>query len=183
MNIIRYKEIYFFFEDNAEYLCENCLLKYHYPSRFPITIDNSLHEFVENYYYYLCDLPTNYDRLFTEGALCKELTGLKYIIWVDNFGKDRNVGHNKPRLKVEYKGKHYPLYFKDEVEFANPGTPKELLKELPNIQKFVYDNRNILLAQWYRKFKTFEGFKNKIAQNQYQAEIIDRKTLDKLLSD
>ncbi len=179
MRIIKYNDIYFFFEDDVEYLCECYLNNYYTPNRFHNFESDNVKEFIKNYYnYYFCGLSTDYDKLFTEEKLIKDITGLKFAIWIDPAGKNRNVSHNEPRLKVYFEGKEYPVLFKTEVKFADEdNVPKELKRELPAIQKFVYHNKRELIAYWYRYFDDFDLLKKKIAKKQVKTGAIDKKVL------
>lgn len=181
MKIIRYCNAFFFFEDDAGYLCENYLLDYYTENNSHHFEINAVNEFIKNYYDYYYGLPTDYDKLFNEGQLIPEVTGLKYAIWVDPAGESRNVSHNEPRLKVIFKGGEYPLLFKKEVEFADDShPPKQLLKELPEIKEFIHYNKRELLAFWYGHFNSFDSLKKKIAKNQVKREIVDKRIFDKL---
>lgn len=163
MFVIRQNNKFFFFEDDAFDLCETNLLEFHAPTRFPIHVENALDEFVVNYGKYIDELYNPYQKLFTEGQLTTEKTGFKYAIWVDPAGENRNVGHNNPRLKIAFNGVRYTLIFAPEVKFVeSEHPPKELKRELPNILKFIHKNKRVLLAYWYGKFKTPEGFESTI---------------------
>lgn len=43
-------------------------------------------------------------------------TGLPYDIWIDSLGKDRDVEHNIPRIKVNVNGKYIPIEISDEPD-------------------------------------------------------------------
>ena len=50
------------------------------------------------------------DRIWEMASLDPKETGLKYAIWLDPQGQDRNVPHNIPRVKVELRdGKRVKL--------------------------------------------------------------------------
>lgn len=42
-----------------------------------------------------------HEYMFEMAALSRKRTNLPYELWLDSVGKDRNVPHNTPRLKVE----------------------------------------------------------------------------------
>lgn len=163
MIVIKKNNKYFFFEDDAYTICESHDLRF--INRFDDNV--ILDEIAERYDRYLDGVSTNHEKLFLENKLTTDDTGLKYALWVDPAGEERNVSHNSPRIKVIFQGKKYPLLFLDEVRFAdgvNP--PKELERCLGELEQFVHDNKRELLAQWFGHYENFETFKNQVIKNQ-----------------
>ena len=63
-----------------------------------------------------------------EENLHKSRTGLPYDLWVDKAGNERQVQHNKPRLKIKVNGELIPVSIEAE--------PRILIdKKIPNRQK------------------------------------------------
>ena len=79
--------------------------------------------------------------VLTEANLFKFKTGLPYDLWIDNSGAERQVQHNKPRLKVNVNGERIPVSI--EVE------PKILVdKKIPKfgkISSWIKNKRPVLM--------------------------------------
>ena len=91
--------------------------------------------------------------VLTEANLFKFKTGLPYDLWIDNSGAERQVQHNKPRLKVNVKGDLIPVSI--EVE------PKILVdKKIPKFGKIsssIKNKRPVLIQHWNREINDNEA--------------------------
>ncbi|MBP3759936.1 MAG: hypothetical protein J6I55_00435 [Ruminococcus sp.] len=89
-------------------------------------------------------------QIFCEHNLFPKDTGVDYKIWVDDVGKNRNVQHNRPRLKVELNPKtKIPVAFdKFEPEILVNCSSREQ-KEVSKAFEFIKLNRKVLLRYWY----------------------------------
>lgn len=113
--------------------------------------EESLFERVMNGSYFEEMEETDNDVLiFCEHNLFPKDTGVDYKIWVDNAGKDRNVQHNRPRLKVELNSTtKIPVAFdKPEPEILVNCSSREQ-KEVSKTFRFIKLNRKVLLRYWY----------------------------------
>ena len=94
--------------------------------------------------------------VLTEANLFKFKTGLPYDLWIDNSGAERQVQHNKPRLKVNVNGERIPVSI--EVE------PKILVdKKIPKfgkISSWIKNKRPVLMQHWNREINDNEAIKS-----------------------
>ena len=82
-------------------------------------------------------------------------TGLPYDIWLDSKGKERNIPHNYPRIKVDVDGNLIPVIISD-----NPIIPESVgiknFKKFNEIKKFIIKNKDILLKHWNKELSDRE---------------------------
>lgn len=107
----------------------------------------------EDYFEQLNNLDEDY---FLEMAnAVKSDTGLPYDIWLDSKGKERNVPHNYPRIKVDVNGNLIPVIISD-----NPIIPKsvgiETFRKFNEIKEFIIKNKEILLKHWNKELSDRE---------------------------
>lgn len=87
------------------------------------------------------------DECFEMANLPPKRTDLPYTIWIDSKGKNRNIQHNLPRIKVNIKDDTYiPVSIEKE--------PRILIKNMrtfegfTEIKKFIQKTYNILMKHW-----------------------------------
>ena len=81
--------------------------------------------------------------LFEEN-IPKSVTGLPHDIWIDDAGRERQVQHNKPRLKVNVNGDFIPVSIEAE--------PRILVdKKIPKfnkVSKWIQNYGDVLKHHW-----------------------------------
>lgn len=86
--------------------------------------------------------------MLLEENLHKSLTGLPYDLWIDGAGNERNVQHNKPRLKVKVNGELIPVSMGAEPSIL----PKN--KKIPKfgvVRNWIANNNPWLMRYWNRE--------------------------------
>lgn len=87
------------------------------------------------------------DLFFEMANVSKEDTGLPYDIWIDSNGKDRKIGHNSPRIKVDVEGDRIPVSISND--------PKILVsKEIPKfsiIKRYIIKYLDVFLKHWNKE--------------------------------
>ena len=96
------------------------------------------------------------DSVFGIANLYPKRTGLPVVLWVDNVGVNRNVEHNKPRIKVQNTlgDKVVDDTFTLSLE-KNPvvlaGNNKLNSKVFKQVLNYVKDHLDDFLASWYQE--------------------------------
>ena len=96
------------------------------------------------------------DSVFGMANLYPKRTGLPVVLWVDNVGVNRNVEHNKPRIKVQNTlgDKVVDDTFTLSLE-KNPvvlaGKNKLNSKVFKQVLNYVKDHLDDFLASWYQE--------------------------------
>lgn len=78
----------------------------------------------------------------------KSDTKLKYDLWIDSDGINRNVPHNLPRLKVDVDGDRIPVSISDDPKVLVSG------KKIPNeaeVLEYIRKYKDILLKHWNKE--------------------------------
>lgn len=82
--------------------------------------------------------------LLFEENIPKSVTGLPHDIWIDDAGGERQVQHNKPRIKVRVNGDFIPVSIEAE--------PRILVdKKIPKfnkVSKWIQDYKDVLKSHW-----------------------------------
>lgn len=85
-------------------------------------------------------------NFFETANLTTEDSGLPYNVWLDSAGKDRNVEHNTPRLKVEVDNEFIPMSIsKDDVWSLKDFKKKSVMV------KWIMDNYDVLIRHWNKE--------------------------------
>ncbi len=103
----------------------------------------------KEYFEQLNDLDEDY--LIEMAVVSKEDSELPYDIWLDKAGHQRNVPHNKPRIKVRVNNDLIPVLISD-----NPDVPENVKKNnsnwnfkgLNNVKKFILKYKDVLIQYW-----------------------------------
>lgn len=80
-------------------------------------------------------------------------TKLPYTIWVDSAGKNRNVPHNDPRLKVEVEGDFIPVSISMNPKILADG--KEI-KKFKLVKQFIIRHYEELIKHWNKEISDRE---------------------------
>lgn len=96
--------------------------------------------------------------LYEHARLRNKVTGQPFDIWVDEFGKNRNVQHNDPRYKVTANGIEIDiiLHKNDDIEFVNDSSEIRKFSFGKQAVKFIYKFKDVLRMQWNQEIDTYE---------------------------
>lgn len=87
------------------------------------------------------------DLMFEMANVSKQDTGLPYDIWIDSNGKDRNVGHNSPRLKVDVDGDRIPVSIsKDPKILVDKKIPK-----FNQVRDYIIKYLDVFIKHWNKE--------------------------------
>lgn len=90
--------------------------------------------------------------IFGMAVVSPKVSGLKNEIWLDPAGKDRNVPHNRPRIKVRVGNDRVPFAIDNKpCNLTRINVPDEL-----NIIKWIKRNADVLLQHWNREISDDE---------------------------
>ena len=94
------------------------------------------------------------DMLFEMANISPKDSGVRYPMWVDSVGENRNNMHTLPRLKVQYKGQKIPVLLSDEPQI--PESVQDVLgfssfKDFNQVKEFIKQNKDLLLKHWNGK--------------------------------
>ena len=90
--------------------------------------------------------------ILSEVNVLKSRTGLQYDLWIDDSGTERQVQHNKPRLKVKVDGDRIPVSIEDEPEIlVNKKIPK-----FNKVSSWIKNHNNDLMRYWNREINDKE---------------------------
>lgn len=102
----------------------------------------------EEYFEELNNLDEDY---FLEMAnAVKEDTGLPYDIWLDSRGKERNISHNLPRIKVDVDGNLIPVIISDDPRIPD-NIKIKTFRKFNEVRKFIIQNKDVLLKHWNKE--------------------------------
>lgn len=73
---------------------------------------------------------------------------LKYDIWLDDMGCERNVPHNTPRVKLMVDGKMIPISISKNPKFLVDISNYKKIKDIKTIFDFISKFEDVLLMHW-----------------------------------
>ena len=82
--------------------------------------------------------------LFEMAKVSKKDTKLPYNLWIDSMGKERNVPHNTPRLKVDVDGDLIPVSIQETPEILVNKTFPHSAEILKYVKKYL----QVFLKHW-----------------------------------
>lgn len=85
-----------------------------------------------------------YKPLYEMANFSRNTTGENFELWIDDSGKDRNVGHNLPRFKPKSNGIELDIVIDGDKVYIDKPNKRD-------IRKFKYSKDAL---QFVRKFKT-----------------------------
>ncbi len=87
------------------------------------------------------------NNTFEMANVAKTDTNLPYNIWIDSVGKDRNIPHNIPRIKINVDG--------DMIPVSIDTNPKILINKNINnfseIKNWIIKYYDILMQHWNKE--------------------------------
>lgn len=97
-----------------------------------------------------------YEPLYEMANISRNTTGENFELWIDDSGKDRNVGHNLPRFKPKTNGIELDIVIDgDKIYIDNPNPRKiKKFKYSKEALEFVERFKKPLLMHWNRKIDT-----------------------------
>lgn len=97
-----------------------------------------------------------YEPLYEMANISRNTTGENFELWIDDSGKDRNVGHNLPRFKPKTNGIELDIVIDgDKIYIDNPNPRKiKKFKYSKEALEFVERFKKPLLMHWNREIDT-----------------------------
>lgn len=94
------------------------------------------------------------EMLFEMANISPKDSGVRYPMWVDSVGEDRDNKHSLPRLKVQYKGQKIPVLISDDPQILR--NVQDVLgfssfKDFNQVKSFIKQNKELLLKHWKGK--------------------------------
>ena len=91
--------------------------------------------------------------VLTEANLFKFKTGLPYDLWIDNSGAERQVQHNKPRLKVNVNGNLIPVSIEKNPKILvdKKKIPKFNQAKFNKVVSWIKVKRPVLMQHWNKE--------------------------------
>ena len=94
-----------------------------------------------------------HEPMFEMAALSRKRTNLPYELWLDSVGKDRNVLHNTPRLKVKVSDNTLiPVSIEKAPKVLVDISKYPKIKHLSAVVNFIANNYDLLLDHWNKKY-------------------------------
>ena len=89
---------------------------------------------------------------FEMARLTREDSNLPYEIWLDSLGKERNVSHNKPKVKIGVNHKLIPVSISNSPEILVDISRYPKIKHLNTMLQFISEHSDILLKHWNKEY-------------------------------
>ena len=89
---------------------------------------------------------------FEMAVLTKQDSNLPYDIWLDSLGKERNVFHNKPKVKIGVNHKRIPVSISNSPEILVAISRYPKIKHLNTMLQFISEHSDILLKHWNKEY-------------------------------
>jgi hypothetical protein len=97
-----------------------------------------------------------YEPLYEMANFSRSTTGENFELWIDDSGKDRNVGHNLPRVKPKANGIELDIIIDGDNVYIDHARKRDItkFKYSRDAIKFVKKFRIPLLMHWNREIDT-----------------------------
>ena len=99
------------------------------------------------------DLEELYEKeaFFEMAVISASDSKLKYDIWLDDSGSERNVKHHIPRVKLKVDGKMIPISISKEPKFLVNVSHYKKIKDIKTIFDFIAKFEDVLLMHWNKE--------------------------------
>ena len=91
------------------------------------------------------------EAFFEMARISSSDSKLKYDIWLDDAGSERNVKHNIPRVKLMVDGKMIPISISKEPKILVNVSHYKKIKDIKTIFDFITKFEDVLLMHWNRE--------------------------------
>ena len=87
------------------------------------------------------------ESLYEMANVSREDTNLPYDIWIDSKGKERNVPHSTPRVKVEVDGELIPVSISDNPQIL---VDKKIIR-FSRVARWIIKYKEVLISHWNKE--------------------------------
>lgn len=91
------------------------------------------------------------EAFFEMAKISTRMSKLKYEIWLDDAGSNRNVKHNIPRVKLIVDNKMIPISISKKPQFLVDVSHYKKIKDIKTIFDFIAKFEDILLMHWNKE--------------------------------
>lgn len=99
-----------------------------------------------------------YEPLYEMANFSRNTTGENFELWIDDSGKNRNVGHNLPRFKPKANDIELDIVIDGDSIYIDNANPRDIrkFKYSKDALDFIKRFKKPLLMHWNREIDTAE---------------------------